>query len=508
MAFKVSNSQQQQQPKVGRIFQPASKGQEVSRIQEAERILKEYQNQLAAAKRNADEDSAGTINALIETAKHNLEVAKLESSFDSLNLLRGAQSNNSKLQALEQLNKQLSNFPIAETLELNKGHVNTLLKHLTPTELGKTSHAIYNEALRSLLLIFVLDREPYADEFVISLLPKLRNILKSYEDYPTDILESTVHAYLAFSFYLWVDLPAFETQNEEDLTMLLTLLENKQEVGLNSVVLAAIGVFIFYSKNWNETVEDFMPRLLEVYQYKPVETQVMMSKVIALMFYLYDFSEQHDAPDKSASHRFSIPTVDQGEMTHEFKLTAEKLGQQKKMEELADFNKVQESISICLVPWDSPDVYPDDYKAHEREVYEKTKALAIAGKKGPQHYSWLQDLLYEPTIWVFGGHLPSQFEHNWLVTAAFDSVGSLSIQCSKENMRKGAPRFDHILDPKYLRMEKQEYFQDEWTGRVPHTMYMEFEQDYWMRNQKEKRETVAKEKELRRDRQDKVAANS
>lgn len=492
-----------QKPGAINIFKPAARGGTYNIVDLAELRLKEFQEELARANRDDDENWIEIAKQDIVHAKHELEIARYKLAIETLETAHGVHGKPFRLQALKHISLQLSKYHDVKYLGVCKKDVNILFDQAFPVENSGKFQSIFEESVRALVLCLIIDRDEYSTFYTTEVLPKLRAVIKSYDEYTTESLVSAINAFTCLQFFLWVDADEFAPDVDSDLTLLLKLLENNDDGQVNEAAIAGISLLTFYSSNLNEAIEDTLYRLLELYEYKKVSVQVIIGKAVALMYSLYDFSEQHDSPDKFSNFRFSVPTVDNGQLMHDLNVTTNKLDDENDFRAKNVFNKIKESISFCLVPWNSPDMYPDLYKDHELSIYEKSKALNISEKKGVDHYSWLQDLLYDTWIWIFSSHLPVQLKQSALVSTAFISTTCFSLHTAKENLRKGLSRYEHLSNPAFAKRVMEEEYRDEWVGRIPFAMYFVVESDMYIRMEQDKRKDVVREKELRRNRQDK-----
>ena len=339
-------------------------------------------------------------------------------------------------------------------------------------------------------------------------------MMKSPQRYTLAVLTFTVYAFTCLHLLLSFDTEAWEQKVASDLFLLVGLLNNHNNTEVNDAAVEGIALLVYHSQNWNDTIETALFELFELYQIEPPLIQVTIGKAIAFMYSLYDFSEQFSTwkKDPNSSLMFEIYTADNGQLMYELehsRTCSKKLGSPKVEHEL---KKVKKSISLCLNPFDQCDFSLDNYEPHDRQLLEKLYDLKIGNSKSAIHTSWLQDLLYEPLVWLFQSFLGICEQRNDFVSNAFYSSCSLAVHTAKQDKRKGYTRSRHMRDPAFQLRAREEQTADSWVAglskRSTDEVTLLYRSDYanLLRKAKEKlkRQTRNESKDMRHERMNKV----
>lgn len=105
---------------------------------------------------------------------------------------------------------------------------------------------------------------------------------------------------------MWFDCEAWEPGIENDTSLLIGFLEQHKNNQVNDAAAAAVGLLVYYSKDWNETIESIHFQLFDLYQVKPLSDQVAIGKTIALFYSLYGFSELQDTTSRASDTTFLL----------------------------------------------------------------------------------------------------------------------------------------------------------------------------------------------------------
>lgn len=459
--------------------------QEFEEFVSAKKLVLDLQEQVSTSD-NSDWNSDNDLKDQITEAENKLESVKFDCLFGVL------ESQKHREQPLQLKALQY----ITDLLERNK-HVPITPKRIQL--LANEAFLIKDDesfklALRSLVMAVVTSRETYQEFITSQVFVKLRKVIKDVESHTPACLVSAINALTSLHLFLWFDCEAWEPEIQNDISLLLALLEQFDNDQVNVAATAAIGLLVYYSKDWNETFETVLFQLFELYQVKTLSSQVAFGKAIALMYNLYDFSDQKDAANRT--FRYTILTVDNGQLMHELSNTAANLKKQDAEVAIqASFKNVQQSISTSLGPLDQ------NYA--EQQQLMTSEKLHIGENKG---YSWLQDLLYSNWIWLYGSSLAVHIRQSDTVCNAFYSTCTAALNAAKTNVqKKNLTRSHHMTDIKSRNYAREQLHNDAWSGHILSDMYREVGGDNVETEIEEKRADKVKTKDLRRQRLDKLS---
>ena len=496
-------------------------------FQDAKQQVSLWQDKLDKAK--AESDWSTIYNFMYEeslkSALFRLQLTKYEVFFNILKDQKEANiSLGVRLSGLELLARQLSN---CQVVPFTKKRMELIAEQAFPVR----DDEMTSLALRTILLAFcvnmnsdndtsLLELKQFQDEpelsyepyFSSEVLPTLRNVIKSPQDYTSLVLAHTVYALTCLNLFMFFDSEAWEKEVEADLSLLLGLLDSHESTQVNEAAVAGIALLVYYSKDWNETIETVLFQLFELYQVKPPAVQVAIGKAIAFMYSLYDFSDQYTTSEigPNTSFRFEIHTVENGQLMYELEHTAAALKKQTGSKLEPELKKIKQSISFCLSPSDQPEPMPDTYDGYDRLIFEKLDGLNIGNKKTVINFSWLQDLMYTPLVWLFESSLATSEQHNDFVSNAFYSLCSLAVLTAKQDKRKGFTRSHHMRDPAFQLRAREQQESDTWVGdrskmRWDEVTLSNRSHDHLSKaKEQHKRQSKVDTKNMRRERMDKA----
>lgn len=260
---------------------------------------------------------------------------------------------------------------------------------------GDMDHITFNKLLQKAVHALIVTDIYHTSIYFAEVIPKLRLIVTSYDEFSHEFLWSTVNALTSLHLFASVGSNEFELDLEKNLSAFAKLLENRSEL-LGGTIVAGVGLLVFQSNNRNNVIEHILPRLFKVYKTSSIRTQIVIGKAISLMYYLYDFSDQHNTLDKPSDFCFSIPGVDNQDLEKFISLTVDGLVHERTSSNYQLIGKIRKFIKFCGSP---EAAHLKSYHHYEVRAHGLTKDLNIGCHYESTRVLWLQDILQGAVDW-------------------------------------------------------------------------------------------------------------
>lgn len=201
---------------------------------------------------------------------------------------------------------------------------------------------------------------------------------------------------------------------------------------LTSSALLAVSLVVGAINARNNLIEEILPEIVELLKSPSGDVSNNAGKAIALLYEIYDFSDQYDEStfDDSSyagfgGYRFEIPAVENRDIIDDIRsmqnTAASRHGKNVKQEQRSVFRKVLSFLEVRLQI-----VNPDNALTEEGRLLALDEAIShirLSRAKALPIDTWGQLALSQGLKWLYGNSLPTQLANNQLVVDLVKEAG-------------------------------------------------------------------------------------
>lgn len=396
-----------------------------------------FHEKLSALKAKSKRENHGSADTDAAIAKLEQEIDdkiahKAETSysryFEMLTLERTRSSQEQREEALAGIVQRLTAKYAPDLYKLHD------LETLNKAMLSGHSEEETTLGVRAYLLEALLNIDESFDYITSTSLPSL-NKLSIDEDIPTQSRAAFITGYSVLQYFIHVGNGGFGLDEKiEELKNLCTENATAENPIVCCASLLGVGLLIAAVESRNFAIKETLPDIVELLKDGNIEVRKLAGKVVALMYELYDFTEQGAGTTNEQEYdgfAYVIPTVENDYIISLLETLVNDQGKPVAKKERAEhrtiFRKVLATVGVRLVPLgprqaEHADISPEDNASHviSHLHFNASKALPIK--------SWHQLLLTSALKWVYGSGLLAQVANNDLIADAVIDASTEAIK--------------------------------------------------------------------------------
>lgn len=399
-----------------------------------------FHEKLSALKAKSKRENHGNVETDAEIVKLEQEIddkiakksdTSYSRAFEMLSLERTRSSKEQREEALGIIVQRLS---AKYDPELYKQHD---LEILNKAQFSGQTEEESTLAVRAFILEALLNVDESFDYLNETTLPALNKLLTD-EDIPTQTRAAYITGYAALQYFVHIDNGGFGLDEKiEELKNVCLEVSTTNNSILTCSALLGIGLMLAAVESRNFAIKETLPDIVELLKDNDIDVRKTAGKVIALMYELYDFSEQQEGTtneQENGGFGYTIPTVENDYLVSLLEgLVNEHVAKKDRVEHRTIFRKVLATVGARLVPLGPRQAEHANISANDNASsvishlhFNSSKALPIR--------SWHQLLLTSALKWIYGSGLLAQVANN-------DVISTAVVEASNEAIKLGDNEF-------------------------------------------------------------------
>lgn len=355
-----------------------------------------------------------------------------QENFETLIKDRRSTSLEQRQDALERITQTLANKYNPELY--SNGDIETLHKAIV------TGRSVVEQtrAARALVIMALLDIDDSAEFITETTLPALEPIFTD-EDQESSIRSYLLTCHSLLLYYINLGASGFGLESKIEMLLNVANETSTEDSIVSCAALLGIGLLTSVTGSRNTVIEDTLPSIVELLKSQDSDVRKTAGKVIALMYELYDFSDQEDGTtdeDLYAGFKYGIDTVDNADLVYDLSElvgeSAKSIARKTKSELRSVFRKVLSTIEARLVTI-TEDLDRDDSLTDHEVAAEAISHLRLSKTKAIPIDTWNQLNLSSVLKWLYGDGLHTQVANNPLVGESIANAGSVHLERVSRN---------------------------------------------------------------------------
>lgn len=308
-------------------------------------------------------------------------------------------------------------------------------------------------AMRAYILEAALDIENSFDYIISTTLPALE---KAMTDEGSSVRRaSLITGFGVLEYFIHVDNGGFGLDEKIDVVLnIATESSTSNDSIVTCSALLAMALLMAATSSRNFAIKESIPDVVEMLKDDDIDTRKTAGKLIALMFELYDFSEQGDGTTNEqefGGFAYTIPSLENNYvvslLNDLINDTAKTVPKREKSEHRSIFRKVLCTVEARLSPLQPRQA---EYSLLSSGEYASKviSHLHVSSSKALPVSSWHQLLLSSALKWVYANGLHTQIANNDLIYNAIVEASILNFGNDAEYVASGAatPLFGEAPD--------------------------------------------------------------
>lgn len=292
-------------------------------------------------------------------------------------------------------------------------------------------------AARALVLLSLLNIEDSTEFLTETTLPALEPVFID-EDHDPVLRSCLVTCYALILYYINLGASGFGLESKVEMLLNISTETSNDDSIVSCAALLGMGLLVSVTASRNTVIEETLPTITELLKSQDADVRKTAGKLIALMYELYDFSDQEEGTEDEelyAGFKYGIDTVDNADLVYELRdligESTKSIARKTKSELRSVFRKVLSTIEARLVPLDQ-DREEDLRNLTDNEIAAETIShLRLSKTKAIPIDTWNQLNLSSVLKWLYGTGLHSHVANNPLISESFSEAGSAHLQKAK-----------------------------------------------------------------------------
>lgn len=298
---------------------------------------------------------------------------------------------------------------------------------------GRTTQEIA-QAFRAIALVSALELDDATEFLNESVLPHALSIIK-HDERDQNLRASLITTYAIVQTFISFGSQGFGL--DERATDLLDIankyFSSDKSSYLCASAISAFGLLLLNIPSCNHLIEETLPEVVEFLKSDNVDIVNAAGKLVALMYELYDFTDQiEDADFEDTSlpgndgYRFCVPTVENSDLfdliNRLTKSASERhVTKEGKSERRSVFRKILSFLEVRLQIIDPKNALTEE--GRELALDSSIAQVRLSRTKSFPILTWSQLSLYQGLKWLYGSFVSTQLASNPAVKELVDGAG-------------------------------------------------------------------------------------
>lgn len=396
-------------------------------------LFHEKLDALKAKSKRENHGNAGTDAAIVKLEKEiDQKIAhRAETSysrfFEMLSIERTRSSQDQREEALRGIAQRLSSKYAPELYKVYD------LEILHKAIVAGRSEEEITLAMRAYILEALLNVEQSFDFICATTLPAINKMM--LDEGASQTRAALVTGYAVLQYFIHVDNGGFGLDEKiEEVLGITTEAAAAKDSLLTTSGMLAIGLMLAATVNRNFAIKESIPDVVELLKDDDIDVRKTAGKLIALMFELYDFSEQGNGTTNEQEFdgfAYTIPSIENDylvtQLTDLINDQAKSVPKREKSDHRSVFRKALITAEVRLQPL-GPRQADHEQLTGDEVASGVISHLHFSPSKALPILSWHELLLTTALKWVYGEGLHTQIANNELIT---DAV----VEASQEALR-------------------------------------------------------------------------